>query len=313
MTLGVIPEAFGAVVFHSILGPQGDRAPGATVYYPRGQCAKSGFAMGSWASYELICFAAFLVTVLGVRRVWGRDRARGEALVSVLLVGLFFGVGWEPQGTELVWSYPEYRIYAFMDIPLALLLSWSWWMVGCSLVAGRLEAPLGRVLGRVDGLAFVVSAYVSGVLAAMIIEPLSVAMGWWDYLVVGENAVVRFPVFGVEFNLTVIVGWGLLTVLNLALARKAVRWGAWLEGGTAWRQPLPIGLASAVFGLFSGWLSWQLVGFYAALVEGAEPLLFFTRYHIFVIEGVSASQVIILLAVSSAAAFFLWRARAREE
>ena len=268
--------------------------------------------MGSGASYELICFAVFLVTALGVWLVWKRDRTRGEALAAVLLVGLFFGVGWEPQGTELVWSYPGYRLYAFMDIPLALLLSWSWWMVGCSLVAGRLEALLDRVLGRVDGLAFVVSAYVSGVLAAVIIEPLSVAMGWWEYLVVGENAVVRFPLFGVEFNLTVIVGWGLLTVLNLTLARKAVKWGAYVEGGTGWRAPLPLGLASAVLGLFSGWLSWQLVGFYAALVEGAEPRLFFTRYYIFILEGVSAAQVITLLAVASAAAFFLWRVRAKK-
>jgi hypothetical protein len=73
---------------------------------------------------------------------------------------------------------------------------------------------------------------------------------------VGKNAVVKFPIFGVEFNLTVIVGWGLLTVLNLVLARKAVRWGGWLEGGTAWRQPLPIGLAGAALGTVSGGLSW---------------------------------------------------------
>lgn len=272
----------------------------------------SGFVMGSGTSYELICFTMFIVTTLAVRWVWGRNRDRGEGLAAVLLVGLFFAVGWEPQGTELVWSYPGYWLYAFMDIPLALLLSWSWWMVACSLVAGRLEALLGRVLGRVEGLAFVVSAYVSGVLAAMVIEPLSVAMGWWEYLVVGENAVVRFPVLGVEFNLTVIVGWGLLTVLNLALARKAVRWGAWLEGGTAWRPPFSIGLVGAFLGIFNGWLSWQLVGFYAALVEGAEPLLFFTRYHIFVLEGVSAAQVITLIAVASAAALFLWRARANK-
>jgi hypothetical protein len=160
-------------------------------------------------------------------------------------------------------------------------------------------------------LTFAVSAYVSGVLAALVIEPLSTAMGWWDYLVVGENAVVRFPVLGVEFNLAVIVGWGLLTVLNLALARIAVRCGAWLEGGTAWRQPLSIGLTGAILGIFSGWLSWQLVGFFAALVEGAEPRLFFTRYYIFILEGVSAAQVITLLAVASAAAYFLWRVRAR--
>jgi hypothetical protein len=82
-----------------------------------------------------------------------------------------------------------------------------------------------------------------------------------------------------------------------------------LEGGTAWRPPLSIGLVSAFLGIFNGWLSWQLVGFYAALVEGAEPLLFFTRYHIFVLKGVSAAQVITLLAVASAAVFILWRVR----
>jgi hypothetical protein len=226
--------------------------------------------MGSGASYELISFTMFLVAVMSVWLVWRRDRDQGERLIAVLLVGLFFGVGWEPQGTELVWSYPGYWFYAFMDIPVALFLSWSWWMVACSLVAGRLEALLSHLLSYIDGLVFVVSAYLSGVIAAVIIEPLSVAMGWWDYLVVGENAVVRFPVVGVEFNLTVIVGWGLLTVLNLALARKAVRWGALIEGGTAWKQPLSIGIAGAVLGIFSGWLSWQLVGFYAALVEGAH-------------------------------------------
>jgi hypothetical protein len=230
-------------------------------------------------------------------------------LVSVLLGGFFFGVGWEPQGTELVWSYPGYRFYAFMDIPLTILLSWSWWMVACSRIAGKLEALLGRFLDRANGLPFVVSAYLSGVLAALVIEPFSVAMGWWDYLVVGENAVVRFPIFGVEFNLTVIVGWGLLTVLNLALARKAARWGTWLEGGTAWRQPLPIGLAGAALGTFSGWLSWQLVGFYAALVEGAEPRVFFTRYYIYIIDGVSAAQLITLLTIASGVIYFLWNKR----
>ena len=255
----------------------------------------------------MICFTVFLVTVLGIRRIWGRDRSRGEALVSVLLVGLFFGVGWEPQGTELVWSYPGYRVYAFMDIPLALLLSWSWWMVACNLVAGKLEAFLGRVLGKVSGLSFVVSAYLSGVLAALVIEPLSVAMGWWDYLVVGEMAVVRFPVLGVEFNLTVIVGWGLLTTLNLALARRAAKWGAWFEGGSGWRQPIPIGLIGAALGLFSGWLSWQLAGFYAAWVEGAVPRIFFTRYHIIMLEGLTAVQAIVLAAALMLALYLLLR------
>jgi hypothetical protein len=74
-------------------------------------------------------------------------------------------------------------------------------------------------------------------------------------------------------------------------------------------QPLPIGLASAALGTFSGWLSWQLVGFYAALVEGAEPRIFFTRYHIYIFEGVSAAQLIAVLAVASGVVYFLWKRR----
>lgn len=263
--------------------------------------------MGSGASYELVCFAAFLATVLWVWRIWGRDRVRGEALAAVLVVGLFFGVGWEPQGTGLVWRYPGYRLYAFMDIPLALLLSWSWWMVACSLAAGRIEALLGRVVDRGRGFVSVVSACASGVLAALVIEPLSVAMGWWDYLVVGDNAVVRFPFFGVEFNISVIVGWGLLTALNLSLARRAARWGERSGEGLVWRRPGLMGITGAVLGLFSGWLSWQLVGFYAAFVEGAAPRIFFTRYHIFILEGVTAAQVMALVAAFSVIAYLLWR------
>ncbi|MEE8354859.1 MAG: hypothetical protein V3S09_03445, partial [Candidatus Bathyarchaeia archaeon] len=141
--------------------------------------------MGSGASYELTCFAVFLVTVLGVWRVWGGTGLGGRRSCRYCWWGSSSVWGGSPRGrswsgatrgTELVWSYPGYRLYAFMDIPLALLLSWSWWMVACSPIAGRLEGLLGRVLGRVEGLAFVVSAFVSGVLADMVIEPLSVAM-----------------------------------------------------------------------------------------------------------------------------------------
>jgi hypothetical protein len=41
-------------------------------------------------------------------------------------------------------------------------------------------------------------------------------------------------------------------------------------------------------------------------------MLFFTRYHIFVLEWITAAQMITLIAAAAAAAYILWRMRARE-
>ncbi len=130
-----------------------------------------------------------------------RDKDRGDGLLSVLLVGLFFAVGWEPQGTGLVWRYPGYIVYAFMDIPLALLLSWSWWMVVCRVVATGIERSLSTITGRRGWASSKGAVFLAGVLVALVIEPLSVSMGWWDYLVVGERAAIHFPLLDVSFNL----------------------------------------------------------------------------------------------------------------
>ena len=146
---------------------------------------------------------------------------KAENLLVVGLVGLFFGVSWEPQGTQLVWSYPGYNFYAFMDIPFALILSWSWWMVVCQIVSIWIEGFLNKIhiLGR--SIVSTTSMCISGILVALIVEPFSVALWWWDYLVVGEKAVLFFPLLGVRINLAVIVGWGILTTINLTLSRKA--------------------------------------------------------------------------------------------
>lgn len=268
--------------------------------------------MGSGASYEIICISVLLATVLGLSRIWKRDVARAERLLVVLLVGLFFGVGWEPQGTELVWSYPGYRFYAFMDVPFAIILSWSWWMVVCYIIAERVEGFLHKILHRYHWLASVASVYVSGVLVALVVEPFSVALGWWDYLVVGENAVLNFQLLGVGFNLTVIVGWGILTTMNLTLSKRERSLASWLKNRTGLSSLLSLGFACAMLGLFSGWLSWQMVGFFAALVEGAAPRVFFTRYYIFILEGVTSAQLIGLLIAVLATASYLWRKREHE-
>jgi hypothetical protein len=260
---------------------------------------------GSGVSYELICFSAFIVTTISIGRLCIKGEKGGERLLSVLLVGLFFAFGWEPQGTGLVWRYPGYVVYTFMEIPLALLLSWSWWMVACRLLADFIEKGLNRIFRGMGQYASTVAVYFSGVLVALIVEPLSVSMDWWDYLVVGDKAVLYFPLLGVGFNLTVIVGWGLLTVLNLALSDLTISMASRQEGTSLIHRLLTLGYVCAVLGVFNGWFSWQIVGFFAAFVEGAVPRLFFTRYYIYILEGVNAGLLIGLLLATSLLGYFL--------
>jgi hypothetical protein len=261
--------------------------------------------MGSGTFYELICFSVFLVAAFVVGRLWVRgDEVR---LLSVFLVGLFFAVGWEPQGTGLVWRYPGYWVYAFMEIPLALLLSWSWWMVACRIIADKIDISLERILGRRSLLSSTAALYISGVLVALVVEPLSVSMGWWEYLVVGEMAILHFPLLGVNFNLTVIIGWGFLTTLNLVLSERARSVVSRKEGVPRISTLLTLGSTCAVLGLFSGWLSWQIVGFFAAYVEREAPRVFFTRYYIYILEGVDAGLLIGMLVVASLGGYFIWR------
>jgi hypothetical protein len=228
-------------------------------------------------------------------------------LLSVLFVGLFFAVGWEPQGTGLVWRYPGYGVYAFMEIPLALLLSWSWWMVICRVIADKIDIALERIVGRKVLLSSTAAVYLAGVLVALVVEPLSVSLGWWEYLVVGERAVLHFPLLGVDFNLTVIIGWGFLTTLNLTLSKWARSVVSQKDESPRRHILLTLGSTCAALGLFSGWLSWQLVGFFAAYVEKEAPRVFFTRYYIYILEGVDAGLLIGLLVVASLGGYFLWR------
>jgi len=266
--------------------------------------------MGYGAFYEIICFSALLITLLLLTRLWRKDQGKANELLAVLLVGLFFGVGWEPQGTELIWSYPGYRLYAFMDIPVAILVSWSWWMVACRLISNRAAKFMKKTPLNGAWSTSTAAFYISGILVALVVEPLSVALGGWNYLVIGKHAVLNFPLLGVDFNMAVIVGWGLLTTINLKLAKKAQSLAARLEARIGSGPLSSLGLASAPLGLFSGVLSWQLVGLLGTFFEGMAPRFSFTRYYVFILEGVTSAQLIGLLIVMSMAAYYLRGKRA---
>jgi len=261
------------------------------------------------ASYEVLCALAFIIALVGIHRAWRRDRDRAETLVSVLVVGLFFGITWEPEGTGLVWSYHGFRVYAFMGIPLAILLSWAWWMILCHLISERMMRISARAWGmRNRRLISMMAYFVSGLLVALIVEPLSVYLDWWEYRVVGERAVLAFPFLGVGFNLTVIIGWGMLTVINLTFSREAADS---LAAGVTRRLGLShiqaLAFSSALLGLLSGWLSWQLVALFAAMIENESPRLFFTRDHVVILEGWTGAQLVALLLLASIFGGYLWK------
>ena len=265
------------------------------------------------ASYKVICTLAFILAIIGIHRVWRGARDKAETLISVLLVGLFFGLTWEPEGTGLVWSYLGFRIYTYMDIPLLMFLNWAWWMILCYMIAERIMGIFNRTLGNKNyWLMSTIAFFISGTLVALIIEPLSVSLGLWKYLVIGEKAVLAFPFIGVRFNLTVIIGWGMLTVINLSFSTKAAKPLAikvMRKLRLSYMRALTV--SCALLGLFSGWLSWQLVGFFAALIEAPSesPILFFTKNYVVKLEWITSAQLVTVLLIASTCVAYLWKIR----
>lgn len=249
-------------------------------------------------SCELISIACFVATAIYIYRA---RKGKGKALLPTFLIGLFFAFAWEPEGTKLIWEYPGYSVYVFMDIPLAILVSWAWCMSLCHLFVDRIT---GMSRSR---LIAAVSPFAAGILVGLVVETTSVFFHWWEYQVVGEKTVVYFPAIGVSYHLSAILGWGMLTLINLTFStRFAGRLAVWIKG----KMRLgPIGrllLSSALLGLFNGWISWQLIINFFALVEGYEPRLYFTRYFTILMDwGVLAT--IMTIGGAIAISIYAWK------
>jgi len=202
-----------------------------------------------------------------------------------------------------------------MDIPLAILLSWAWWMILCRLISERMMRISNRIWGKRNRrLISMATFFLSGFLVALIIEPLSVYLDWWSYLAIGERAVLVFPFLGVRFNLAVVLGWGMLTAINLTFSE-------WAAGSLATGVMRRLGLghiyalviSSALIGSLSGWLSWQIVALLAALIENESPRLFFTRDHVVKLEMLTATQQLAILLFAFILGVYLWKKTKRRE
>jgi hypothetical protein len=153
-----------------------------------------------------------------------------------------------------------------MGIPIVIIFSWSWWMIIAYILSNWISQLLGLAhLSRNSGFVSKLSFFISGVIIAMIIETTAVFFGWWNYLVIGDKAVFSIPFLNVRFNLAVILGWGILTTINLTFSTVNVKTlMKKFKKSFNLSHYTTLTLSSILLGLISGWVSWQLVSLLAA-------------------------------------------------
>jgi len=267
------------------------------------------------ASYEIIGISTFIITIIGIVKSWRKNGDKADPLISIFLVGLFFGVGWELQGTGPIWSYRGFNLYTYADIPLVIILNWSWIMILCHLISKQIRRILVPIRSIKDH--WIVSKgsfFLSGVLIALIVEPLFVSLGWWQYHFVGDRAVLAFPLLNVRFNLAVIIGWGVLTMINLTFSGKTAESLAIIfMRASRLSYSAALAASSSLIGLFSGWLSWQLIVLFATLAEDIKPRIFFTGDYIIELDWITSAQLVTILILTTVCAAYLWRRRKARE
>lgn len=261
--------------------------------------------------YEIIGISVTTITIIWIIKSRRKQKDKADPLISIFLVGLFFGLGWEPQGTGVIWSYQGFNLYPFMGIPLVIILDWSWAMVVCHLLSKQITR-LSKLAGSIRDHWIITEAsfFLSGALMALIVEPTFVSLGMWQYHYVGEKAVLDFTLLNVRFNLAVIIGWGMLTTINLTLSGKTAESLATRLTHT-FHLPHPAALvaSSSSIGLFSGWFSWQLSVLFTALTENVKPRIFFTRDYIIELDWITNTQLAIVLIIATGLAVYIWRRR----
>jgi hypothetical protein len=261
------------------------------------------------ALYEIIGISIYIITIIGIVKSWKKDRDKANTLMSILLVGLFFGASWEPQGTGPIWSYHGFNLYTYADIPLVIILNWSWCMILCHLISKqvrRIFIPIRSI--KDHWIAFKGSFFLSGVLVAFMVEPILVYFGWWQYHYVGDKTVLVFPLLNVRFSLAVIIGWGVLAMINLTLSGKtAESLTIIIERASHFSHSAALAVSSSLIGLLSGWLSWQLIVLFTTLVEDTKPRIFFTGDYIIELEWITSAQLVTILVLTTACAVYIWR------
>jgi len=267
------------------------------------------------ALYEIIGISTFVITIFRIVKSCRKNSEKGDTLMSILLVGLFFGAAWEPQGTGPIWSYHGFNLYTYADIPLVIILNWSWCMILCHHISKHIRRILVPVLSIKDHWIVIKgSFFLSGVLVAFMVEPILVYFGWWQYHYVGDRTVLVFPLLNVRFSLAVILGWGVLTMINLTLSGNTVEsFAIIIESASRLRYSAALVVSSSLIGLFSGWLSWQLIVLFTTVAEGIKPRIFFTRDYIIELDWITSEQLFTILVLIIACAVFIWKRRKLRE
>ena len=261
------------------------------------------------ALYEIIGILTFFITVFVIVKSWRKNRDKADSLMSILLVGLFFGAAWEPQGTGPIWSYHGFNLYTYADIPLVIILNWSWCMILCQLISKQIRQIFIPIKSIKDHwIVFKGSFFLSGVLVAFMVEPILVYFGWWQYHYVGDRTVLFFPLLNVRFSLAVIIGWGVLTMINLTVSgNTAESFAIMIERVSQLSHTAALVVSSSLIGLFSGWLSWQLIVLFTTFVEDIRPRIFFTRDYVIELDWITSEHLVTILFLITVSAVYIWR------
>ena len=259
--------------------------------------------------------SASILAIIAIFRVSQKDIFQGSSPPFSLHHRISFRhEAGSSEGTGLVWSYPNFNIYTYMDIPLAIILSWGWWMVLCYMLSIRIRRIFDHILSTKRlWLASPASFFLSGVVFALIIEPVALFLGYWHYLDIGQT-VLFFPFINVGLNASVIGGWGILTTINLTFSSEtAASLAAKINRSFHLGSLRAVVVSSALLGLFNGWFSWQLIYLLSKLRQNASPRIFFTKDEVITLSWITSTQLVAILILASITITIIWRRNARHQ
>lgn len=150
---------------------------------------------------------------------------------------------------------------------------------------------------RRDPILKAITYFISGCIAAAFIEPLSVFFNWWECIEIGKRGVLYFPIVDVRFHLMVILGWGLLTIVNLSFSKSLTKtFTDKIMSRMKYSRRKALALSNMLLGLFSGYFSWELTVNSAATIEGV-PIFFLEKNIFYRIESLLVLIITVALLV----------------
>ena len=172
-----------------------------------------------------ICVPLFFVSLYSLGKM---QKESFKLIFRIWIVGLLFGLSWEPWGTGLVWQYPNYSFYFYDGIPLAIPFGWAWWFIVCYGIWQLLMRAKGN-----NEKASILLYYLSGVLFATLLETVAAIMNWWKFTYApwfSRPWPLVFVINGSPVHILIFLSWGIIALHSFLIAipifeKFKKRWG----------------------------------------------------------------------------------------